>query len=332
MYNNIMSDIDRIKAIISANEIVPTRSLGQNFLADETQILRIVRLLDPGPEDMIIEVGPGTGSLTEHITGKCHSLSLIEIDRHLIPLLRTRFSGIEGVRIIHADAMKLELSDIILTDRPIMKKAARTKLISNVPYYITTPLINRFVSTVPSFDRIVVTVQTEAAERIMSKPGDEGYGILPVLASLMYEVRIADKIPAHCFYPQPGVESSVMVLDRKTSVLLDKAEKEGFIRFLKTAFGHRRKQLVKVLRVADGGVKDYTFINEYLVHLGYSVSARAQEITPEDLYRVFQKYFKPDPDKDHATDDLRTAAYPGAQFSAKNYTESGKDEGYDTDE
>jgi len=246
------------------------RALGQNFLVDANLQRKIVDELGAGPDDVVLEVGPGHGELSAHLVGRVHRAVLVEKDRDLAAALRARWGAETGVEIVEGDALALDLSRWIEPGRDL-------RVLSNVPYNVTSPLIFAFLGIRPSPRRIVVTVQREVAERVVAPPGSRTYGALSVGVQAVAGVRVAFQIGRRAFRPVPDVTSSVLRIepDRYRVESLDLAALRTVTRVL---FGRRRKQLQKILRTAPEfqGRGDPAAI---LSSLGLSPAARPETLS-----------------------------------------------------
>ena len=219
----------------------PKRSLGQNFLVDPNIQRRIVAEVDPGPEDHVIEVGPGHGELSRHLIGRCRGLVLIEKDRELASALQARWGDRPRVEIIEADALRLDLSACVPRGAPV-------RVVSNVPYNITSPLVFAFLELDPPAARVVITVQREVADRIVAAPGTKVYGALSVGVQAVADASLVFRVGRQAFRPVPAVDSAVVRLEpRQDAAGVDRQELRTLTR---ACFNRRRKQLQKTLRTA----------------------------------------------------------------------------------
>ena len=185
-----------------------TKSLGQNFLIDDNIVDKIVAGAGIGPEDKIIEVGPGIGTLTREMASRAQNLMAVEIDKNLIPILEDTLGDYDNVKIVNEDIIKADIRGLIdenLSGGPV-------KLVANLPYYITTPIIMRFLEENINVTDIVVMVQKEVAERMNAQPGGKDFGALSVAVQYYCDTEIVAKVPRHLFVPQPNVDSIVIAL------------------------------------------------------------------------------------------------------------------------
>jgi 16S rRNA (adenine1518-N6/adenine1519-N6)-dimethyltransferase len=218
------------------------RSLSQNFLTDPNLRRKIVEELQASPRDVVLEIGAGHGELGSLLVDRVAELVLVEKDDALIPGLESRFAGHGGVRVVHGDALEMDLTSYVPRGRTY-------RVLSNLPYAITTPLLFRILELRPPPARVVVTVQIEVAERIVAAPGTRAYGALSVGVQVRGTARIAFRIGRRAFRPVPAVDSATVVIEPAARAL--SAEEEMALRRLtRVAFGWRRKQLQKILRSA----------------------------------------------------------------------------------
>jgi 16S rRNA (adenine1518-N6/adenine1519-N6)-dimethyltransferase len=214
------------------------KRLGQHFLIDQNIVRKIVAAADLTPEDTVVEIGPGRGVLTEALAPAVRRVVAIEIDPQLHRLLQARQADWKNVELIRADALM----------HPFETLPAGAIVVANLPYYVSTPLLFKFLEHRSRFPRLVLMLQNEVADRLVGKPGDANYGVLSVMAQYAADVTKAFKVSANCFRPRPEVGSAVVVLRPRGTGLLPRSEEAGFADVVKAAFAHRRKTLVNSLR------------------------------------------------------------------------------------
>ncbi len=282
---------ERAQAIERMNRhgVRPNRRLGQNFLMDTSTAERIAELCLAGPDDLVIEIGPGMGALTLPLTRQAGHVLAVEIDRGLIPILREVLEGCTNVTLERADFLQFDLSGWLglwSGSHP----DAMIHVAANVPYYITTPILRHVFSSVALPRSMVFLVQKEAAVRLTAGPGNGAYGSLGVSLGVFYSLTTCFRVPPHAFLPQPGVESAVV-----RAVLRENREKaEGIppaalLTMADAAFSHRRKRLVNSLEASGWLEPDRrAALPEVLNGMGLNVNVRAEELSPEQytvLYR-----------------------------------------------
>ena len=252
------------------------KSLGQHFLSDPRILVRIVDALAPGPEETVVEIGPGRGAMTDLLRERAREVIAIEYDRKLAAILRDRYSN-SNVRIVEADVLDTALG--ALTDGPYA-------LIGNVPYYITTPILFHALRP-PRATRAVYLVQREVADRMQAGPGTKEYGALTVNLQSLATVDVLFRVPAGAFQPPPKVDSTVVRVTPRSRPLVEEREEQGFRELVQAVFSMRRKQMRRVLReIAKRSVEDAETL---LRRAEIEADARPETLRPEQfaaLYRV----------------------------------------------
>jgi 16S rRNA (adenine1518-N6/adenine1519-N6)-dimethyltransferase len=219
----------------------PKKSLGQNFLRDQGVADRIVAALDLDKDDAVVEIGPGQGALTEALIAQARSVTAIEFDRDLIGPLNERFGDSESFCLINADALTFDLADLTAPN-----DATKLKLVANLPYNISTPILQRLIGSRNHSSRIVLMFQREVVERMTAPPGGKERGYLTVLVENAFETEYLFDVSPGAFYPVPKVWSAVVRLTPKPSNTIDD---KLFASLLSTAFAHKRKTILNNLRV-----------------------------------------------------------------------------------
>jgi 16S rRNA (adenine1518-N6/adenine1519-N6)-dimethyltransferase len=215
------------------------KRFGQNFLVDQRVIDRIIQTLRPQPDELLVEIGPGHGALTEALLELGAELIVIELDRDLAAALQQRHAGSERLQIIQADALKVDLS--ALAEKPF-------RLIGNLPYNISSPLLFHFAEHQGSCVDAHLMLQREVAVRLAASPGDSSFSRLSVMMSLYAVTESLFDVPAEAFQPQPKVVSSIVRLQPRQPEIADNESRRAFSRFVQQAFGQRRKTLANNLR------------------------------------------------------------------------------------
>lgn len=259
---------DAIKDILQSEGILPLSKYGQNFLCDEKTIQDIVDLCEISRADMVLEVGPGLGSLTFPLSLKTDNLGCVEIDKGLADHLK---ETITNATIFHQDFLKFERPENVKID----------VVVSNIPYYIMTDIMKKLFSEYTDARKMVFMVEDEAIARIDCKPGSKQYGPLAILSSLYGEYKYEFKVPSTAFIPQPRTTSAVISFTRSMSA--DYLTPE-FVKFLNTCFSMRRKMLKKNL----AGIAEPDNIHSALISLGLNDNCRAEELAPGEFVRLFK--------------------------------------------
>lgn len=261
------------------------KSLGQNFLKDEAVLARIIRDANLSSDDTVIEIGPGQGALTELLAKVCKKVIAIELDDRLIPVLQEKFKNIEnppagGVEIIHDDILKINLPELVSGYR---LQVSGFKVVANIPYYITAPIIRLLLETKFPPSEIFLMVQKEVAERVTAKAG--AMSILAVSVQYYAKAEYLFTVSKNSFDPVPKIDSAILKISRnKTQETRNKQEMKDFFRIVKAGFSAKRKTLVNNL--SNGLQLDKNLIEEKLVSLGFSGNTRAQEFGVEDWKKL----------------------------------------------
>ncbi|KPI46519.1 MULTISPECIES: 16S rRNA (adenine(1518)-N(6)/adenine(1519)-N(6))-dimethyltransferase RsmA [unclassified Clostridioides] len=241
--------MDRLSSHSATKEVVQkynfkfSKSLGQNFLIDSNIIDKILVGARIKEGDNIIEVGPGIGTLTREMGKVAQKVVAIEIDRNLIPILKDTLSDLDNTEVVNKDILKVDIQELIkekLNGGPV-------KLVANLPYYITTPIVMKFLEEDIPVTDIVVMVQKEVADRMNAMPSTKDYGALSIAVQYYCETEIVAKAPRHMFIPQPNVDSTVIGLHVRAEKKYDVHNEELFFKTVKASFGQRRKTLLNSL-------------------------------------------------------------------------------------
>lgn len=237
-----------VRDLLNRHDLHPSKGFGQNFLIDENVLNKIVVAAELCSSDEVIEIGPGLGTLTQALATHAGKVIAVEKDARLLPVLQETVGAMPNVRIINADALQVEYQSLL-------SAGSSPKVVANLPYYITTPLIMGFLESGIGFSNLVFLVQREVAERMVAKPGGKEYGALSVAVQFRTDPSIAAHVSSNAFYPPPKVSSSVVrLVPRDISRHGLRATEAFFFRLVRLAFGQRRKILINALSsaVADG--------------------------------------------------------------------------------
>lgn len=221
------------RTLLGQHAINPKKSLGQNFLHDPNTLDKIVELAQLGPGAQVLEIGPGTGNLTQILAQQAARVVAVELDDRLLPLLAQRFSDQPHVQVVHGDILELDLTTLV-GDTPY-------SVVANLPYYITSAILRRLLEQAPRPQRIVITVQREVAERIVAEPGD--MSLLAVSVQFYGRPELAMRLKPAVFWPRPDVESAVITIDVADQPLVDVPDDTLFFRVVRAGFSQKRKQL-----------------------------------------------------------------------------------------
>ncbi len=251
----------------------PSKGLGQNFLINEHYLEQIVVAGELEPEDLVLEIGPGLGVLTRELASAVRRVIAIEKDRHLEPVLKEVLQSHPQVELVFQDALQIDYRRLVGDKRPV-------KVVANLPYYITTPLITCLLESEIPWAGLVFLVQAEVAQRLLAGPGSKEYGVLSVMVGWEYEVAIVTRVPPKAFYPAPKVMSTVVKLTRRRNDPLP-VDREWLGQVLRAALGQRRKTLPNAL---TGGLSlSKERVEAALSHLGLNKGIRGENLTPEEF-------------------------------------------------
>ncbi|MGI9189302.1 MAG: 16S rRNA (adenine(1518)-N(6)/adenine(1519)-N(6))-dimethyltransferase RsmA [Longimicrobiaceae bacterium] len=252
----------------------PKRSLGQNFLIDPNLQRRVVETIRPAADDEVLEIGPGRGALTRHLADRVRRLVLIEKDDDLAARLREEFAASPGVEVVNADVLEVPLERI--TDR-----IAALKVIGNIPYNITTPILFALLERRPRPREIALMVQCEVAARIVSEPGSRGYGALSIGVQAVADAELVLRAGRKAFRPVPKVESAVVRIVPHAPPRLSPQREAALRRLTRTAFGKRRKQFQRILR--DDYHLDAAAVGQLEAELGVDLRARPETLSAKQF-------------------------------------------------
>jgi 16S rRNA (adenine1518-N6/adenine1519-N6)-dimethyltransferase len=246
------------------------KSLGQNFLKDPHYLAMIADSAQIGPQDLVLEIGPGFGHLTHALAARAGKVLALELDERLIPLLRKEFADSRKVEIVQVDALEY----------PYDSLTGKWKVVANLPYYISTPIIQKLLGHRDKFDTLTLMLQKEVAARIASPPGGKEYGFLSVLVQLYAKPRIEFMVPAGAFTPKPDVDSAVITLAMRCTPAASLGDEGYFLRVVKAAFSQRRKTLRNSLRQLDPHRERMAAV---LDKTGIDLNRRAETLSLEEF-------------------------------------------------
>lgn len=257
-----------------------SKSLGQNFLVDKNIRDKIVEGSLISPEDLVIEIGPGAGVLTQALAEKAGRVVAIEIDRNLIPILEDTLRDAPNVEVLQGDILRCDLAGIIAA----RKGQGAVRFVGNLPYYITTPIILRILEEGIPADSITVMVQKEVADRMAARPGTKEYGALTVAVNFYCEIARIASVPRDVFYPMPQVDSAVLRLDVRKQPPVALTDTKLFFEVVKAGFAMRRKTLLNTLTGLRGLNK--VRIGEVLAAAGIDPARRAETLDLDEFARL----------------------------------------------
>lgn len=253
------------------------RSLGQNFLIDPNLQKKIAEAIEPGPDDEVLEIGPGLGALTHHLAGRVRRLVLVELDDELADRLEKTYGDDPSVLLVRSDILQVDPASIL--ERP-----EQAKVIGNIPYNITTPILFHFLERRPRPACIVVMIQREVADRILAPPGSKTYGALAVGVQAVADVERVTHVGRGAFRPVPDVDSTVIRVLPHDPPRLTPPEEAALRVLTRTAFGQRRKQFQRILR--DACHVDPDDIGDLERETGFDLRRRPETFSPPDFIRL----------------------------------------------
>lgn len=280
-----MNTLEKTRKIINEYNIKANKKFGQNFLIDDSILEKIVEVADIQENDLILEIGPGLGNLTEYILKKSNYAILIEIDSKMEIILKNRFSNFHNYKLINEDILKINIDDFIeKIEKELNKKFQKVKVVANLPYYITTPILFKLLQESKRINEIIVMIQKEVAERMVAKNKSKEYGILTLMVDYLSDANICFLVPNDSFIPKPEVTSAVikLVKNKKYNV----KEEKLFFEFIHSAFAQRRKKIVNSLESKHFRNMTKEELNQLLEKLGYSLNTRAEELTIQDYIKI----------------------------------------------
>ena len=255
------------------------KKYGQNFLIDTHVLDKILAAATITKEDFILEIGPGIGTMTQYLCENARQVMAVEIDNRLIPILQDTLSSYDNVKIINEDILKMNLSDIAREyndNRPI-------KVVANLPYYITTPIIMELFENHVPLDSVTIMVQKEVAERIQAKPGTKEYGALSLAVQYYAHAELVANVPPNCFMPRPNVGSAVLCLTCHSENPVQVKEERFMFRLIRASFNQRRKTLQNGIANAATLALTKEEVVEALEKMGLSPSIRGEKLSLQEF-------------------------------------------------
>lgn len=268
--------------IIKKHKFIFQKKFGQNFLIDTHVLDKIINAAQITPDDMVLEIGPGIGSMTQYLAETARQVAAVEIDENLIPILKETLNNYKNVQIIHEDILKINLEQFVRQNnggRPV-------KVVANLPYYITTPIIMRLLEEDIPIDNITVMIQKEVASRMQAKAGSKDYGALSLAVQYYAEPYLVANVPPNCFIPRPKVGSAVIRLTRYSSPPVKVQNTKLMFSLIRASFNQRRKTLQNGLYNSP----DLSFSKEQIAKaieiLGLPATVRGETLTLEQFAKL----------------------------------------------
>lgn len=266
------------------------KKFGQNFLIDTHVLDKIISAAHITKEDMVLEIGPGIGTMTQYLAEAARKVIAVEIDKNLIPILSDTLSEYQNVRIINEDVLKLDLRK--LADEENGGKAI--KVVANLPYYITTPIIMGLFENHVPVESITVMVQKEVADRMQTGPGSKDYGALSLAVQYYAEPYIVANVPPNCFMPRPKVGSAVIRLTRHKEPPVEVKDEKLMFDIIRASFNQRRKTLANGLNNSDKITCSKEIITEAIEKLGKGPSVRGEALSLQEFASLSNDIFERD--------------------------------------
>lgn len=263
------------------------KKFGQNFLVDSSILDRIIESAQITKEDCVLEIGPGIGTMTQCLAEEAGAVVAVEIDKNLIPVLEDTLSAYENVTVINADILKLDLNRIVEEHnggRPI-------KVVANLPYYITTPIIMALFEKHVPLHSVTIMVQKEVADRMQVGPGTKDYGALSLAVQYYAKPEVVTKVPADCFMPKPNVDSAVIRLTRYEKPPVEVEDEAWLFAVIRASFNQRRKTLANGLANAGYPGIGRKQVEEALSDMGLSTMIRGETLTLEQFSELSNRLF-----------------------------------------
>lgn len=279
-----------IKAIKDKHGFKLSKSLGQNFLTDKNIIDKIIDGSHIGPQDLVIEIGPGIGVLTDAAAYEAGKVVAIELDKKLIPILADTLKEHDNIEIVNKDVLKTDLKEILEQNQEINgQKREGVKIIGNLPYYITTPIIMKILEDGVPADSITIMLQKEVAERIKAGPGSKTYGAISVAVQYYCQVAHVANVPREVFFPPPKVDSMVIRLDIRKEKAISLLDESTFFSVIKFGFGQRRKTLLNSLTGVCGLSK--ASVEKVFQKVGIDSIRRAETLSMEEFALIANEIY-----------------------------------------
>lgn len=277
-----MNAYTETKDILKKYNIVANKKLGQNFLIDDEVIEGIVSAANVNKNDLIIEIGPGLGTLTKRLLENGGKVICIELDTRMIGILNDRFKFYNNFEVINQDVLKVDLNKLINENKNEELRTA--KIVANLPYYITTPIIMKLLEDRLDIESITVMVQKEVADRLVDVPGGKNSGAITYGVSYYTKPEKVIDVPNNSFIPAPEVNSSVIKLNVLDKPAVDVQSEEMLFRIIKMAFMQKRKTLLNGL--TNGNLASKEQIEEMLTNLGFDLKIRGEKLSLEDFTKI----------------------------------------------
>ena len=267
--------------ILNKFGLTAQKRYGQNFLIDSNILEKIVASAGITKDDTVLEIGPGIGTLTQHLAEAAKKVICVEIDKNMIPVLEYTLADFDNVTVINQDILKADIVSILKENG-----AESAKVVANLPYYITTPIIMELLEKDLPIESITVMIQKEVAERMQTGPGSKDYGALSLAVAFYSNAEVKMTVSPNCFIPRPNVDSAVIRLDKLKEPAVKVKNRAEMFRIIKGAFEQRRKTLTNALSHSSAYKTDKKNIENALLEMGKNINIRGEELTLEEFARL----------------------------------------------
>ena len=281
------SVLNETKYIMKKYSISANKSLGQNFLIDDEVVNNIIESAKISKNDLVIEIGPGLGTLTARLLEKAGKVIAVELDTRMIEILKNRFEIYDNFELLNEDILKVNLKELILSNE---KEYTQVKIVANLPYYITTPIIMKLLEDRLKIESITVMVQKEVADRIVEKPGDKESGAITYSVYYYSETRKICFVSKECFIPSPEVDSEVIQLQIRKEPIVKVKDEEMFFKVIKASFTQRRKTLLNGL-INGGLISNKDEGKNILTKLEIPENIRGEKLTIEQFAQIADEIY-----------------------------------------
>lgn len=276
-----MNLLEETQMLLNQYGLKANKKLGQNFLINQGIIDEIIEKADITKDDVVLEIGPGLGSLTKALLKNAKKVIAVELDDNMISILNNRF-GNENFEIIHEDILKIDLNDII-------KTYGKIKVVANLPYYITTPIVMKLLEEEYNIESITVMVQKEVGERLCAKAGDRELGAITISVNYYSDAKMVIDVPKENFLPAPEVDSCVIRLNVLSQPPVELKDKKAFFRLVKAAFSQRRKTINNSLASGEFSKEN---VKNVLEQLQIDPKLRAEDLSIQDYANIVNELLK----------------------------------------
>lgn len=276
--------LEETKYILKRYNIRANKSLGQNFLIDKESILKIVDSASITKQDLVIEIGPGLGTLTEFLLEKAKKVICIELDKNMVNILKDRFLVYNNLQIINEDVLKINLNELIQNEKQNCE-IQNVKIVANLPYYITTPIVMKLLEEKLDIESITIMIQKEVADRLIETPGGKNTGAITYAVNYYAVPKGITEVPNTAFIPEPEVTSKVIKLVIRKDAPVNVNDEKLMFKIIKCAFMQRRKTLLNAL-VNNGIFFSKEQAIKALEQLGFDINVRGEKLSLQDFAKI----------------------------------------------